>query len=318
MSEQLYDERSFMMSTTLSVTVLLMSLVYDALLGEPPNRLHPVVGMGRYLGWMKRRNSLKGWAAFWQGAAYFALGCSGIAGTGWLLVYLLGFLPIWLTVFLLALLLKPLFSFRALLRAGEEVKQALKREDLSGARRLLSWHLVSRDTSELSESEVVGAAVESLAENLSDSVVAPLFYFALLGLPGVAFYRFVNTADAVLGYRTPALEYFGKSAARLDDVLNFVPARLTAALLYIVLGLSRRPPAKALNTALTANLPSPNAGWTMGMVAGGLNVQLSKRGVYLLNAGGRPPEVDDISKTQRLLVGATALGALSFIGCAYA
>ena len=306
------------MTTELSVIALLLALLYDALLGEPPNRLHPVVGMGRYLGWMKRRNRLKGWAAFWQGAAYLILGGLAVMGTAWLLVYLLGFLPIWLNIPLLALLLKPLFSFRALLQAGEEVKRALLQKDLPEARRLLSWHLVSRDTADLSESEVAGAAVESLAENLTDSVVAPLFYFALLGLPGAALYRFINTADAVLGYRTGGLEYFGKSAARLDDVLNYIPARVAAALLYIVLGLSRREAARGLTTALTDNLPSPNAGWTMGMVAGGLNVQLDKRGVYALNAGGKPPTANDISQTQRLLVGATALGALSFIGLAYA
>ena len=163
-----------------------------------------------------------------------------------------------------------------------------------------------------------GQAVESLAENLSDSVVAPLFYFALLGLPGAALYRFVNTADAVLGYRTQELEYFGKPAARLDDALNLIPARFTAALLYIVLALSNKCPHKGLNAALDAELPSPNAGWTMGMVAGGLDLQLAKRGVYMLNAGGEAPGVQDIVETQRLLVGAALLGTLALIGLAYA
>ena len=339
-----------------TATALLLALLCDALLGEPPSRLHPVVGMGRYLTWMKRRNSsrkgtvsplnkgglrgallllwylgvshrskspqpplLRGaFIAFWQGTAYLVLGCLLVVGLAWLFVYLLSFLPIWLKIPLLALLLKPLFSFRALLKAGDEVKQSLQRGDLPEARRFLSWHLVSRDTHELTESEVAGAAVESLAENLTDSVIAPLFYFALLGLPGAALYRFVNTADAVLGYRTEELESFGKAAARLDDLLNFIPARFAAALLYFALGLSRHRPVRGLTTALTANLPSPNAGWTMGMVAGGLDVQLDKRGVYVLNAGGTPPKVEDISKTQRLLIGATALGTLSFIGLAYA
>ena len=302
----------------LPATVLLLSLLYDALLGEPPSRLHPVVAMGRYLSWMKRRNTLSDWTAFWQGAVYLIFGCLAITGIAWLLVYLLSLLPTWLRIPLLALLLKPLFSFRALLQAGEEVKQALLEEDLSEARRLLSWHLVSRDTGELTESEVAGATVESLAENLTDSVIAPLFYFVLLGLPGAALYRFVNTADAVLGYRMGELEFFGKAAARLDDVLNYIPARLAAALLYIALGVSRREFTRGLNTALSAALPSPNAGWTMGMVAGGLNVQLDKRGVYVLNTGGKSPTVGDISKTQRLLVGAALLGTLSFIGLAYA
>ena len=296
--------------------VLVLSLLLDQL-GEPPSRIHPVVGMGRYLTSLKRRNRVNAWVVR-QGATYLMLGCLVVTALAWLLGYLFSLLPSWLELFLLAVTLKPLFSFRALLRAGDEVKQALRRGNLPQARRRLSWHLVSRDTTDLSESEVAGAAVESLAENLSDSVVAPLFYFALLGLPGAALYRFVNTADAVLGYRTQELEYFGKPAARLDDALNFIPARFTAALLYIVLALSDKRPHKGLNAALGAELPSPNAGWTMGMVAGGLDLQLAKRGVYMLNAGGEAPGVQDIVETQRLLVGAALLGTLALIGLAYA
>ena len=294
-----------------------MSLFWDALLGEPPSRLHPVVWMGHYLGWVKKRNREGAWRAFWRGAAYLTFGMVVVIGVAWLTVSALNLFPFWFSVLATALLLKPMFSLRALLRAGEEVKRALLQKDLSEARQLLSWHLVSRDTTALAEYEVAGAAVESLAENLTDSVVAPLFYFALFGLPGAALYRFVNTADAVLGYRTPDLEYFGKSAARLDDALNLIPARLSAVLLYIVLGLGRHRPARGLSAALSATLPSPNAGWTMALVAGGLGVKLNKRGVYTLNSGGELPGADDITRTQRLLVGAAALGVVSYLGLAY-
>ena len=296
---------------------LVLSLLFD-LFGEPPSRLHPVVWMGRYLEWVRKRNFGGTWRTFWQGAAYLTFGIFVVTSTAWLAASVLNLFPFWFSIPATALLLKPMFSLRALLRAGEEVKQALLRKDLLEARHLLSWHLVSRDTTALAEHEVAGAAVESLAENLTDSVIAPLFYFALFGLPGAALYRFVNTADAVLGYRTPELEYFGKSAARLDDALNLVPARLSAVLLYIVLGISRHHPTRGLNAALSATLPSPNAHWTMALVAGGLGVRLDKRGVYVLNSGGELPSTQDIVRTQRLLISAAALGVVSCVGLVYA
>ena len=135
--------------------VLVLSLLLDQL-GEPPSRIHPVVGMGHYLTWLKRRNRVNAWVVR-QGATYLMLGCLVVTVLAWLLGYLFSLLPSWLELFLLAVTLKPLFSFRALLRAGDEVKQALQRGDLPQARRRLSWHLVSRDTTDLSESEVAGA-----------------------------------------------------------------------------------------------------------------------------------------------------------------
>ena len=301
-------------SGTVFSLILTLSLLLDQL-GEPPSRVHPVVWMGRYLTWVKGRNRAEGWAAFAQGAAYLIFGSFLFTGAAWLSVLLAEPLPLWLHILLFALLLKPTFSLHALLRAGEAVKRSLP--DLPSARRLLAYHLVSRDTAALSEREVAGATVESLAENLTDSVVAPLFYFALFGLPGAVCYRFVNTADAVLGYRTPELIYFGRAAARLDDALNLIPARLAAVLLYAVLGIMRRDPAQGLRAALGATLPSPNAGWTMAMVAGGLGVTLDKRGVYVLNEGGGAPTGREVALTQRLLLGATVLGALSSIGLAH-
>ncbi len=125
--------------------------------------------------------------------------------------------------------LKPCFAWRMLVEAGRSVRQALERSDLPAAREVLR-NLVSRDRTGLSEEQVAAAAIESLAENLSDSIVAPLCFYALFGLPGAAVYRFVNTSDSMLGYHGH-YEYLGKMAARLDDVFNLLPARLTALLI---------------------------------------------------------------------------------------
>ena len=156
--------------------------------------------------------------------------------------------------------------------------------------------IVSRDTAELDSNQVRESSLESLAENLSDSVVAPLFWFVLFGLPGAAVYRFANTADAMWGYRG-RWEWAGKFAARLDDLLNIVPARLTALGLLLVgpnrIALLRRLPEEAART------PSPNSGWPMSAMALSLNVQLRKPQVYVLNEGGSPPAAEDVLTARR-------------------
>ena len=289
----------------------LLSVFIDARLGEPPTRFHPVVWMGQYLGLYKK---VRRWGSPSQqvltGAGFVLVGAAACGVTAWRVQKSLHRLPWPVKVLSTALVLKPLFSFSALLRAGDAVKEALKANDLDEARRLLAWHLVSRDTADLTAGEVAGAAVSSLAENLTDSIVAPLFYFALLGLPGAAVYRLINTADAVLGYRTPELEHFGKVAARSDDVLNFVPARLAALLLLGALKISGLPARKSWGVMLRdrKRTPSPNGGLTMALAAAGLDVNLTKRGVYTLNDAGRAPAAADIDRAGRLIKWTVALG----------
>lgn len=291
---------------------VLLSVLLDARFGEPPARVHPVVGMGRYLGLKDRllAASSRPPHRLALGAGFVLVGALGCGTSAWGVTRALKRLPRPLETALLALALKPCFSLAALLDAGDAVQGALAERHLPEARQLLAWHLVSRNTTSLSESEVAGAAVASLAENLTDSVVAPLFYFAAFGLPGAAVYRFVNTADAVLGYRTPDLEHFGKVAARADDALNFVPARLSATLLWLALALSGAPARPGWRQMLAdrKRTPSPNGGLTMALAAAGLGVRLEKRGVYVLNEAGGAPAGADIGRTRRLVRLSVALG----------
>lgn len=291
---------------------VLLSVLLDLRFGEPPSALHPVVGMGRYLGLKTRLPTLSPRASvrFVLGAVFVVFGAAFCTVLAWSVQNALEPLPGLIELTLLALFFKPFFSISALLRAGDTVRVALEGGKLPEARALLSWHLVSRDTTQLKESEVAGAAVSSLAENLTDSIIAPLLYASLFGFPGIVLYRFINTADALLGYRTEALKHFGKLAARTDDLLNYVPARLTALLLLAVLGLQGKAVAPLWrglrrDHSLT---PSPNGGWTMATVAHGLEIQLEKRGVYTLNPEGREAEAEDILATQHLLSQVAALG----------
>ncbi|HEY3613633.1 MAG TPA: CobD/CbiB family cobalamin biosynthesis protein, partial [Gaiellales bacterium] len=197
--------------------------------------------------------------------------------------------------------LSTLLALRGLREAVDGVRAALDAGDLSAARDGAARNLVSRDTTELGAEELSGAAIQSLAENLSDSVVAPLLAYVAGGLPAAAAYRALNTADAMWGYRTPDLLHRGRAAARADDVANLIPARLTA--LYIA---ARSPhPREAVRIALRDHglAPSPNGGWPMAAMAGGLGVRLAKRGSYDFNAEAPLPGAGDIRSALEVVGG---------------
>ena len=171
----------------------------------------------------------------------------------------------------------------------------LFRSSLEAGRARLAW-LVSRDVTRLDAGEVRESAIETLAENLNDSVIAPLFWCAVAGLPGAAVYRWANTADAMWGYRDHR-RWGGAWAARADDLLSWLPARLSALLLCVAAG--RWPGWRALR-AEAGRTPSPNGGWPMGAVALLLGCRLGKPGTYLLHADGRDPGPADLRQALRL------------------
>lgn len=260
----------------------------DRLCGEPPARWHPVVGMGRWLGafgapWPDASQTqalVRGAAVWWLGA----LLCGAVA---WVITLALDALANFaaagwaqaLAVLLMGLLLKPLLAWRMLRDEVAAVERALGGGLPAGRAQLA--RLVSRDTQALTATEVRESALESLAENLNDSLVAPLFWFAIAGLPGAAIYRFANTADAMWGYRG-RWEWAGKWAARADDVLSWLPARLSALLIALAAGRWLRGLAAAARQT-----PSPNSGWPMAALALALDVRLGKPGVYTLHRQGQ-------------------------------
>jgi adenosylcobinamide-phosphate synthase len=190
------------------------------------------------------------------------------------------------------------------------VRSELGRGQLELARHKLR-SLCSRDASALDEPSIVAATIESLAENASDSFVAPLFYYMLLGLPGVVFYRAVNTLDAMIGYHG-RYEYLGKVAARVDDLLNLIPARLTAALLLAAGALTGKDPLRGLQMLRRdgRNTASPNAGRPMAAMAGLLGVQLEKRGDYSLGDPAVPLAPGSIDEAWRVVTGSAVLTAV--------
>jgi len=279
--------------------ILFASLLLDRIAGELPGKLHPVSWMGSYI-WAFDRKSLgrSHTGEFLYGLCFTVSGMILFSAP----LLLLRFVSVPLFLILSVLLFKQTFSVRFLFKAGREVQVALASGNIEDARRLVSYHLVSRDTRTLSESEVASSVIESLSENLTDSVVSPFFYFCLFGLPGAWAYRFINTADAMIGYHDSKHEYRGKFAARLDDVLNYIPARLTMLFISFSALLCGESSRNALRSAVTIGheTESPNAGLTMGAMALALGITLTKRGHYVLSGGPDVPDIETIGRAFRV------------------
>ena len=276
--------------------ILLLALTFDVTLGEPPNFIHPVAWMGRVASFLEKGSVYQSRAFqlfYGAGITLFTISLFAVP-TYFILFYLEGLGSI-AYVIAGAILFKFSFSLQGLRRAALRVRGLLL-EDKLGEARFEIRSLVSRDTQNLTRPLLVSATVESVAENTSDSFVAPLFYFLLFGVPGAIAYRVVNTLDAVVGYHGK-YEYLGKFASRLDDVLNFIPARLTALLLVSAAFLSRRDGRNSWQVAYGehAKTESPNAGWPMAAVAGALNVQLEKAGHYKLGGPSTPDAPETIA-----------------------
>ena len=213
-----------------------------------------------------------------------------------------------------AVALASLLSVRELAAAARRVATHLRRRDLAAARASVGRDLVSRRTDALDPGRVASAAVESVAENLTDAAVAPACFYLVFGLAGAAVYRAVNTADAMFGYREGPLEHFGKVAARLDDALNFLPARLAAWTIVLAAALAGEHPGGALavmcrDRSLTA---SPNAGWTIAAMAGALGVTLEKPGAYRLGTGPLP-DAAAIDRANKVFALAVAVSAAAMV-----
>jgi adenosylcobinamide-phosphate synthase len=285
-----------------SPVILLLALGLDALIGDPAAlyaRLpHPVAIIGRGIGSLDRRfNREQDPTALRRAAGIAAciLLVTLSLGIGWLLHRSLLTLPGgWIAE---ALLISAFLAQNSLYRHVAAVARGLAAEGLPGGRRAVA-HIVGRDPESLDEPAVCRAALESLAENFSDGVTAPLFWALLLGLPGILTYKAVNTADSMLGHRTPRHLAFGWASARLDDLLNLVPARLAGLVLAMAaLVLPDASPGGAFS-AMRRDAPlhrSPNAGWPEAAMAGALGLALAGPRRYggaivednWMNAGGR-------------------------------
>ena len=312
-----------------SVLVLAAALVLDALFGEMAlllrNALHPVVAIGRVVAVLDRRLNRpeRGEAArFWRGV--FTAACIALlaGGFGWLVAALVAGVPGgWLIE---ALLVAILLAQRSLFEHVAAVAKGLRRDGLAGGRAAIR-HLVSRDPASLDEPGIARAALESLAENFADAVVAPVFWYAVAGLPGICACKAINTADSMIGYRTNKYRAFGKAAARLDDAVNWIPARLAALVTVIAAALTGNDARRAIRVVRrdARTHASPNAGWPEAAFAGALGLALGGPRSYpgegttehwIGGDGKRRYGPKGIARGLRLYVAACATNALVGLG----
>lgn len=271
---------------------IVIAMLLDWFCGEPPSRFHLVVWMGSYLAWIankiapriEEKSSSQKINSFLSGVFFWCVGGFFVTTLAWSVQFLVQYVNQWFAILIAGFFLNSLFSLKLLITEVSQVEQALN-ESLEKGRTQLT-RLVSRDVSTLNHKQIRESAIESLAENLNDSFVAPICWFIVGGLPAAALYRFANTADAMWGYKgfygRYYLTWFGKWAARVDDVLSWVPAFIST--LFICLVLKSSAIVKIYHQAIKT--PSPNGGWPMGAMAVGLDIKLSKPGVYILNPEG--------------------------------
>ena len=310
--------------------IVVAAILFDALIGDPDfvwRRLpHPVVWIGYAIEGLERTLNITEWpaqqrkiagvgAVLWLviGAAIVGLLIELILPKGWPSVVIEGFLA------------SVLLAQRSLYQHVARVRDAFADGGLPAARTAVSM-IVGRDPARLDEAGVARAAIESTAENFSDGIVAPVFWLAVFGLPGLIAYKAINTADSMIGHRSERFEQFGWAAARLDDLVNIIPARLSGLLFLLVAPLTGGSMAKA-KAAMFRDAPthrSPNAGWPESAMAGALGIALAGPRHYaegpvddpFLNAGARAATPDDINRALKLFVAACALQATIYAALA--
>ena len=294
------------------ILALLLSLAIDVVLGELPTRIHPVVIIGSIINFFKKifikiNGKLSGLLLVVATAICVCIILY--------ILYMIFSFNEWLLFILFIVLLSSTFSVNMLLKTAIDVKNDLD-ESIDKARKSVSY-LVSRSTDELTEGFIVSAVIESLTENITDSYVAPIFYYAIFAIIILLIplnnelyylllvpmlYRMFNTLDAMVGYQTDELREIGFFAAKTDDILNYVPSRVAG--IYVVISsyllkLDGKNSYKIMRRD-ARKCPSPNSGYTMASTAGALNIQLIKKDTYILGDANKEIDKDDITKAVNL------------------
>lgn len=298
------------------ISTLVFAIVFDIIIGELPSKIHPVVIIGKIIdfftgSFIKIRNNFSGLLLFLSTTIFSTV----------ILFVLFSVINLnfYLMFIVYGLLLSSTFSIKILLSSANDISNDLK-EGIEKARKSVSY-LVSRNTNELSEKLIVSATIESLTENITDSYISPIFYFTIISAIGLLFndnlntfillfiilwipflFRISNTLDAMVGYENNKLKYIGYFPAKIDDILNYIPARIAGFLVVasaFILKLDWKNSYKIMLKD-ARKCPSPNSGFTMASTAGALNIQLVKKDIYILGDNTVEIDVSHISKAIKL------------------
>ncbi len=290
-----------------SVFIFALALLIDLVLGEYPDRIHPTIGIGKMILYLKKKAKHPNPHVEKANGVLMAL-----------IIMLVAALPVFALLFWLrslpfpigeilyivvgAVLFKATFAVSGMGQYTKPIAAALSRNDLDGARKWLPY-IVRRDPNSLNERQIISAAVESIAESTTDGITAPFFFYAIFGVPGAFAYRVINTLDSMVGYKNAEYRNIGWFSAKMDTITNYVPARLTAYLMVAsagLLGHDWRESWRILQRD-KHKTASPNAGFTISAMAGALKIQLEKQGYYKLGDDHGSISHEDIGRALRVM-----------------
>ena len=277
----------------LTLFIIIIAVVIDVIFGEPHAKIHPVVWMGKLIDFFKEH--LISYRSKISGIILTSLVVMIFTLATYVLLHLSAFNYI-LYILISSIILSTTFAIKVLLTSAENMKNDIDC-NIEKARKSMSY-LVSRNTMELTEEDLISATIETLTENITDSIIAPLFYAFIFGVLGAVVYRVINTLDAMVGYKTPEKIKIGWCPAKLDDVLNFIPARITGILVVIAAAFLRLNWKNAYEIMRRdARKPdSPNSGYSMAAAAGALDIKLEKIGYYEIGDELSPLTTDKITE----------------------
>ncbi|MCE8426674.1 MAG: cobalamin biosynthesis protein [Candidatus Methanoperedens sp.] len=292
--------------------VLLLAVLFDIVIGEPPASFHPVVWMGKLIKILVRGAPVRQRKLYGFLMVFSCVGITILFGKS--MEILLGTEVPGMIIY--AYFLKSCFSIRMLFVCASRIKKDLEAERIEKVRTDLKT-FVGRDTSQLNVHQSASAVIESLAESFVDGILAPLFYFLLFGLPGALGYRMINTLDSMVGYKKEPFADIGYASAKLDDLVNYAPARISIVFIFLA-SIIFANPVGAIKTSIRDHnkTASPNSGWSMAAVSGALQVKLEKIGFHVLGSEYEDPQLFHINRAI-IIVGLSSLlviACLLFIG----
>ena len=266
------------------VCIPIFAFIIDTIIGDPNSKFHPVALIGRIISFYEAvfyKETDNDTKKLWYGGITVGFILLTVYIIASLLIWIGGLINEWVEYVVQVLIVYITISPRSLGAAGFEINKLLKQGQIDDARHRVSW-IVGRDTEELDESEITRATVETIAENTIDGIISPLFFFILGGPIGAILYRTANTMDSMLGYKNHKYMFFGRVAARFDDILNWIPARITFLLLVLSAFILRFDGKAAFRLGLrdAHKHPSPNGGYAEAPVAGALHIRLGGHNVY--------------------------------------
>jgi adenosylcobinamide-phosphate synthase len=269
-----------------SVLIFVLAFLIDLILGEYPDRIHPTIGIGNLITFLKGKSKNSNPKVEKANGVLMALTIIlAVSLPVFVLLFWLRLLPYGEILYIIvgAILFKATFAIAGMGQYTKPIAKALEQKDLNEARKWLPY-IVRRDPNSLNERQIISAAVESIAESTTDGITAPFFFYALFGVPGAFAYRVINTLDSRVGYKNAEFKNIGWFSAKMDTITNYIPARVTAYLMVAAAYVKREDWRESYRILQRDKhkTASPNAGYTISAMAGALNIQLEKQGYYTL------------------------------------